>query len=87
MAQIKYSFKLNKQVMIKFPKGVVIIGEVSEYSDINCEVKVTIGLKKDLPKELLKILTDDPRLISIIGSPSDISKAELIDESLIIMPE
>lgn len=87
MAQIKYSFKLKKQAMVKFPKGIVIIGEVSEYSDINGDVQVTIGLKENLPKELIKIISDDPTLISIVGVPSDMSKSELVDQSLIITNE
>ena len=86
MSKIKYSFELKKSVIVRFPKGVVNIGEVEDYSDINGKVSVTINLKDNLPKELLKILTDDPRLISIVGVPSEISKAELVDGSLIIQP-
>lgn len=79
MAKIKYQFTLKKKALIRVPKGIVQIGEVESYSDINGSVFVTIDIHPKLPKELIDLLVQDPTKISIVGQPSDISKAELTD--------
>lgn len=79
MEKLRYSFTLQKKAVVRFPKGIVDLGQVSNYSDINGKVSVTIMLNRKLPTELLRMIEDDPTKISIIGQPKDISKAELTD--------
>ena len=79
MAKITYTFNLPKKAVIRLPQGVVELGHIANYQDINGKVSVTIMFNKKVPMELLKLLQEDPTKISIVGQPKDVSKAELTD--------
>ena len=82
MAKIKYQFTLKKQALITSPKNpgtFIDIGEVVNYSDVNGSVFITIEFRPGIPKEVIDFLVKNPKLISIVGHPSNISEAELID--------
>lgn len=86
MARLKYQFTLRKQALITSPKkpGTFIeVGDVVNYSDVNGAVFITIEFKPGIPKEVIDFLGKNPKLISIIGHPSDISEAELTDTLII----